>query len=140
MLRLILRTGMAANRGFGAMNSPEHVAAARKIAQEGIVLLKNNGILPLAPKDKMKILVVGENATRSLCAGGGSSELKPHDEVSPLRGIEERFGDRCIVEYTKGYESGRAMFGEVDVLPQSLYDSLRNEAVEKAKKRIMLSM
>lgn len=82
----------------------------------------------------MKILVVGENATRSLCAGGGSSELKPHDEVSPLRGIEERFGDRCIVEYTKGYESGRAMFGEVDVLPQSLYDSLRNEAVEKAKK------
>lgn len=69
MLRLILRTGMAANRGFGAMNSPEHVAAARKIAQEGIVLLKNNGILPLAPKDKMKILVVGENATRSLCAG-----------------------------------------------------------------------
>lgn len=40
MLRLILRTGMAANRGFGAINSPEHVAAARKIAQEGIVLLK----------------------------------------------------------------------------------------------------
>lgn len=126
MLRLILRTGMAANRGFGAMNSPEHVVAARKIAQEGIVLLKNNGILPLQPKDGMRILVVGENATRSLCAGG-------FDEVSPLRGIKERFGDRCIVEYAKGYESGRAMFGEVDALPQALYDSLRNEAVEKAK-------
>lgn len=68
MLRLILRTEMAENRGFGSMNSPEHIAAARRIAQEGIVLLKNNGLLPLAPKDGMKILVVGENATRSLCA------------------------------------------------------------------------
>lgn len=133
MLRLILRTGMSVNHGFGSMNSPEHIAAARKIAQEGIVLLKNNGILPLVPKDNMKILVVGENATRSLCAGGGSSELKPRDEVSPLRGIKERFGDKCAIEYVKGYVSGRAMFGKVDTFPQSLYDSLRNEAVEKAK-------
>lgn len=133
MLRLILRTGMSANHGFGSMNSPEHIAAARKIAQEGIVLLKNNGILPLVPKDNMKILVVGENATRSLCAGGGSSELKPRDEVSPLRGIKERFGDKCTIDYVKGYVSGRAMFGSVDTFPQSLYDSLRNEAVEKAK-------
>lgn len=134
ILRLILRTEMAAGRGFGSMNSPEHVAAARKIAQEGIVLLKNSGILPLAPKDGAKILVVGENATRSLCAGGGSSELKARDEVSPLRGIQERFGDRCTVEYAKGYASGRAMFGQVDELPQSLYDSLRHDAVEKAKR------
>lgn len=133
VLRLILRTGMSANHGFGSMNSPEHIAAARKIAQEGIVLLKNNGILPLVPEDNTKILVVGENATRSLCAGGGSSELKPRDEVSPLRGIKERFGDKCTVEYVKGYVSGRAMFGKVDTFPQSLYDSLRNEAVEKAK-------
>ena len=85
------------NNGFGSMNSPEHVAAARKIAQEGIVLLKNNGLLPLVPKDNMKILVVGENATRSLCEGGGSSELKPRDEVSPLRGIKERFGGKCTL-------------------------------------------
>lgn len=133
MLRLILRTGMYNNHGLGSMNSPEHIAAARKIAQEGIVLLKNNGILPLVPEDNTKILVVGENATRSLCAGGGSSELKPRDEVSPLRGIKERFGNKCTVEYVKGYVSGRAMFGRVDTFPQSLYDSLRNEAVEKAK-------
>ena len=133
MLRLIVRTAMSGNHGFGSMNTREHVAAARKIAQEGIVLLKNNGILPLVPKDNMKILVVGENATRSLCAGGGSSELKPRDEVSPLRGIKERFGDKCTIEYAKGYASGRTMYGKVDVLPQVLYDSLRNEAVEKAK-------
>ncbi|MDY5631706.1 MAG: glycoside hydrolase family 3 C-terminal domain-containing protein [Bacteroidaceae bacterium] len=133
MLRLILRTSMAENRGFGSMNSPEHVATARKIAQEGIVLLKNNGILPLAPKANARILVVGENAVRSLCEGGGSSELKARDEVSPLRGIQERFGNACTVSYAKGYVSGRAMFGQADELPQSLYDSLRQEAVEMAK-------
>ena len=133
MLRLILRTAMVGNNGFGSMNSPEHVATARKIAQEGIVLLKNNGLLPLVPKDNMKILVVGENATRSLCEGGGSSELKPRDEVSPLRGIKERFGGKCTIEYAKGYVSGRTMYGKIDVLPQSIYDSLRNKAVEKAK-------
>ena len=133
ILRLILRTGMNPDRGFGSMNSPEHVAAARKIAQEGIVLLKNNGILPLAPKAGAKILVVGENATRSLCAGGGSSELKPLDEVSPLRGIRERFGDDCDIEYAEGYRSGRSMYGRADVLSQALYDSLRNDAVAKAR-------
>ena len=34
MLRLIVRTAMSGNHGFGSMNTPEHVAAARKIAQE----------------------------------------------------------------------------------------------------------
>lgn len=134
MLRLIVRTEMAPNRGFGSLNSPAHVAAARKIAQEGIVLLKNNGLLPIVPKNPMTILVVGENATRSLCAGGGSSELKVKDEVSPLRGIQERFGAQCKVEYAMGYKSGRAMFGQTDELPQSLYDSLRVDAVSKARK------
>ena len=133
MLRLILRTGMSEQKGFGAMHSPTHIGAARRIATEGIVLLKNNGILPLVPRDGTKILVVGENATRSLCAGGGSSELKPRDEVSPLRGIRERFGERCQIEYAKGYASGRAMYGMTDILPQALYDSLRDEAVEKAR-------
>ena len=38
-----------------------------------------------------------------------------------------------MFEYAKGYVSGRTMYGKVDVLPQSIYDSLRNEAVEKAK-------
>lgn len=132
MLRMIVRTEMSDRKGFGSINSPEHVAAARAIAQEGIVLLKNNGILPLAPAGK-RILVVGENATRSLCAGGGSSELKPRDEVSPLRGIKERFAD-CEIEYAQGYVSGRAMFGNTDAMQQSVLDSLRHEAVEMARK------
>jgi len=150
MLRLLFRTEMA-KRGQGSMNSPEHLAAARKIAQEGIVLLKNEaplsspqgGKTPLLPltqdrlaainSGKATILVVGENATRSLCAGGGSSELKPRDEVSPLRGIQERYGKQCKVKYAKGYASGPSMYGRVFDIPQSTYDSLRTEAVQMAK-------
>lgn len=131
MLRLLMRTEMSDRKGFGSINSPEHVAAARSIAQEGIVLLKNDGILPLG--SGKRILVVGENATRSLCAGGGSSELKPRDEVSPLRGIKERFAG-CEVEYAMGYVSGRAMYGNTDAMQQATLDSLRAEAVEKARR------
>lgn len=129
MLRLILRTSYSTS--FGSMNSEEHINAARTIAQEGIVLLKNNGILPV--KQPSSILVVGENATRSLCAGGGSSELKPKDEVSPLRGIQERFGAACDVKYAKGYISGRSMYGNADRIADAVYDSLRNEAVAMAR-------
>lgn len=149
MLRLLFRTEMAEGRGHGSMNSPEHLAAARKIAQEGIVLLKNIGVnggknplLPLTQErlaqlhksaGKTSILVVGENATRSLCAGGGSSELKPRDEVSPLRGITERYGKDCEIKYAKGYVSGPSMYGNVRNVPQATYDSLRAEAVAMAK-------
>lgn len=140
MLRLLFRTEMAEGRGYGSMNSPAHLAAARKIAQEGITLLKNETtknnpekLLPLKVKAGTKILVVGENATRSLCAGGGSSELKPRDEVSPLRGIQERYGKDCEVKYAKGYASGPSMYGAVREIPEAEYDKLRAEALQMAK-------
>ena len=140
MLRLLYRTELNPNRGFGSMNSPEHTSAGRKIAQEGIVLLKNNvpvqkgaPLLPINAKAYKKILVVGENATRSLCEGGGSSELKARDEVSPLRGIQERFGKDCEVLYAKGYESGPAMYGRINEISAETYAQMRAEAVEQAK-------
>lgn len=137
ILRLIFLTS-SKHDGWGSINSPEHVNAARKIADEGIVLLKNNAIkgnklLPVDVKKYNKILVVGENATRSLCEGGGSSELKAKDEVSPLRGIKERFGNDVDIVYAQGYESGTTHYGSHDVISKNLQDSLRNDAIEKAK-------
>lgn len=154
ILRLIFRSSPQKG-GFGSINSPEHVSAARKIAQEGIVLMKNSAVkgfpkgqalLPLtlekinmlkalAKNDgKLNVLVVGNNATHPNCPGGGSSELKAKDEVSPLRGIEERFGDIINIMYAQGYEVGRAMYGRYDKIPASRQDSLYDEAMEKAKK------
>ncbi len=101
VLRLMFRTVMDRNRPFGSFVSPEHIAAARRIGAESIVLLKNDGgILPI--KDAKKILVVGENAVKMMTVGGGSSSLKVKNEVSPLDGIRERFTGSEVI-YERGY-------------------------------------
>lgn len=130
VLRLIFRTSMNRNKPFGSLASPEHYAAAKAIGDEAIVLLKNNGILPLDTAGGLNVLVVGENATRNLNEGGGSSDLKVKDMFTPLEALRKRFGN---VAYAKGYISGRPRYGKEDIIPQSVLDSLRTEAVTLAR-------
>lgn len=139
ILRLIFRTAMNRQKPYGSVATEEHYAAAREIGNEGIVLLKNAPVVkkgaPLLPIDTAKyqnILVVGDNAVRLLNQGGGSSELKVKDMVSPLDGLRAAYGDK--VAYAKGYAAGRPMYGRADEIPQNVVDSLRAEAVEMAKK------
>ena len=139
ILRLIFRTAMNRQKPYGSVATEEHYAAAREIGNEGIVLLKNAPVIkkgaPLLPIDAAKyqnILVVGDNAVRLLNQGGGSSELKVKDMVSPLDGLRAVYGDK--VAYAKGYAAGRPMYGRADEIPQNMVDSLRAEAVEMAKK------
>ena len=135
VLRLIFRTSMNRNKPFGSMCTEAHYQAAYEIATEGTVLLKNGngkkqkGLLPVQPGKYRRILVVGDNATRNLMVGGGSSELKVKDFISPLEGLRKVFGE---VVYAQGYAAGRPMYGQVDEIPQTVVDSLRNDAVEKA--------
>ena len=138
LLRLNFRTAMNRQKPFGSVATPEHYAVAEEIGNEAIVLIKNNPVTkkgsPLLPiqADKYKsILVVGDNATRNLMAGGGSSELKPKDIVTPLDGLKAIYGDK--IEYAQGYTAGRPMYGHADVIPQATVDSLRAQAVAMAK-------
>lgn len=138
LLRLNFRTAMRRDKPFGSVASPEHYAVAEQIGNEAIVLLKNapvgkNGsrLLPLS-KDVKSILVVGDNATRDLMKGGGSSELKVKDNISPLSGLEAVYGDR--IKYVQGYKAGKPMYGHVEEIPAAVQDSLRNQAVEMARK------
>ena len=103
VLRLTFRTAMNTDKPFGSMCTQEHLDVARKVAQEGIVLLKNEGdVLPV--RKPGKISVVGENAYKKMCIGGGSSMLKPIYEMSPLEGILERAArDGMEVVYSRGY-------------------------------------
>lgn len=104
VLRLNMRTAMNPDKPYGSMNSPEHNEAARKIADEGIVLLKNDdNILPIDLEKTSKILVVGENAIKKMTVGGGSSSLKAQNEVTPLVGLREAVGDKAEVVYQRGY-------------------------------------
>lgn len=104
ILRLAFRTTMDRNRPYGAMRSPEHYDAARKIGEAGIVLLQNNGnLLPIDLAKTKKIAVIGENAVKMMTVGGGSSSLKVQREISPLDGIRNRVGNRAKVVYARGY-------------------------------------
>lgn len=137
ILRLIFRTSMNRKKPFGSICTEEHYAAAEAIGNEGIVLLKNAPVAKKSPallplkNDYQNILVVGDNATRKLNEGGGSSELKVKDMVSPLDGLRAIYGDR--VKYAQGYAAGQPMYGNVNEIPQEVQDKLRAEAVAMAK-------
>lgn len=109
VLKLIFRTAMNRKKPFGSINSPEHLAAARQIGADGIVLLKNDAaadgskVLPVDLASAKKILVVGENAIKMMTVGGGSSSLKVKHEVSPLEGIRAAVGNNAEVIYERGY-------------------------------------
>ena len=104
VLRLNFRTAMRKDKPNGSLCSPEHYDAARRIADEGIVLLKNNdNVLPISRKAGSRILVVGENAVKMMTEGGGSSSLKVQREVLPLDGIRAAAGEGVTVEFERGY-------------------------------------
>jgi beta-glucosidase len=69
-------------------DTPESKDLLRKVAAEGIVLLRNEGgVLPLAPERLRKVAVIGPNAKAVVLSGGGSAALKPSFFVSPYEGI-----------------------------------------------------
>lgn len=91
-----------ATRARGERNTPRHREAARRIAQEAIVLLKNErDTLPLPPL--RRLLVVGENATLQHHAGGFSSGVRALREVTPLEGLREALGGSVEITHLRGY-------------------------------------
>ena len=69
----------------------EHRAVAYQTAVEGMVLLKNEGVLPLARSSIQKLAVIGPNVRHFRVMGGGSSSLKPHYISAPLAALHERY-------------------------------------------------
>lgn len=91
-------------RTNGALNTPAHQMAARQVAEEGIVLLKNkHALLPLDAGKIKTIAVIGDNAVRLQSHSGGSSELKAFYEITPLQGLENRLGKDVKVVFAQGY-------------------------------------
>ncbi|RPJ16128.1 MAG: glycoside hydrolase family 3 protein, partial [Chloroflexi bacterium] len=83
-----------------AENKPQHRRIIREAAREAIVLLKNDGTLPL--KKVKSIAVIGPYAQTAQILGGGSSNVTPHYAVSPYEGIRNRAGDKIKVETAPG--------------------------------------
>ncbi len=82
----------------GKINTKEHQNLALEIAQEGIVLLKNDkNLLPLKIKNLKKIAVVGPNKNLKTSLKGGSSQNFPPYEITPLQAIEEKCKNRIVI-------------------------------------------
>ena len=81
-------------------NKPQHRKIIRQAAQEAIVLLKNDGTLPL--KKVKSIAVIGPYANAVQILGGGSSSVTPHYVVTPFEGIKNRAGKNIKVDYAPG--------------------------------------
>ena len=138
ILRMIFRTTMNGSTDHGSFVSPEHFAAARKIAAEGTVLLKNDGVLPLSVPEGGKILLVGENAYKKLVVGGGSSNLKTIRETTPLQAFHDAFDGKAEVIWERGYVGDPTTTYDAVDTGQDLSESrsaakLRADAVTAAK-------
>ena len=84
----------------GVFDVPAHHQLAHKIAAEGMVLLKNNGVLPL--KGHNQIAVIGRSAENAHFQGGGSSHINPTRVDVPFKEIQTRAG-HAELTYAEGY-------------------------------------
>ena len=116
------------------LNSAEHRAVSLRASRESIVLLKNNGLLPL-DKNKIKsIAVIGPNAdVHKTWSGYGPPDPKL---ISVYDGIRKLAGDEIKVKYTRGCSISGRNWPASEILPfktDSAEQSEINQAVELAR-------
>ncbi len=78
---------------IGERNTLQHKELSRKVAEEGIVLLKNEkNLLPLDPKEIKSIAILGPNANKKMSGFlyGGAASVVPKYEITPLKGLKEK--------------------------------------------------
>ncbi|KAF1303134.1 glycoside hydrolase family 3 protein [Enterococcus sp. JM9B] len=112
-----IKAGDESRKG-GSYNDPQHRETALNVAEESIILLKNeNQILPLK-NNHGSILVIGENAIYQHANGGGSAEINALYEIPPLMGIKMQLGGNVTIDYIAGYQSSKKLTEE-DAHPDS---------------------
>src|SRR6266536_1654534 len=89
---------------------------AREAAREAIVLLRNDGVLPLVAQSKQRIALIGPLAARAAAQGGGSAEVTPLHVVSPLEALRLRLGREANI----AHQPGCALPGQLQLLDSHL--------------------
>ncbi len=89
-----------------SVDLPQHRALAREAATESMVLLRNDGLLPLHAGTLHTLAVIGPNAERVQMMGGGSAALAPHYRIAPLDAIRAAFGNVDVC-YQRGCDIAR---------------------------------
>ncbi|WP_238387921.1 glycoside hydrolase family 3 C-terminal domain-containing protein [Pararcticibacter amylolyticus] len=108
ILRVMFKTHMFGKRPQGTYATKEHAAVAKKVAEEGIILLQNKkNVLPLNRQSVKTIAVIGANANRENAMGGGSSQVRPRYEITPLKGLQNLVGNSIGLRFEQGYTIAR---------------------------------
>ena len=94
--------------GEQGADRPEDRALARRAATESMVLLANDGLLPLDRSALSTVAVIGPNADRAQIMGGGSASLRPHYLVTPLEALRAALGDGVRVVHERGCDNRRS--------------------------------
>jgi len=107
ILRVMYKSSAFTKDNNGTYASEAHIATAKKVAEESIVLLKNEGnILPLNIQKIKSIAVIGANADRKNSMGGGRAQVKGLYEITPLAGIKN-LAKNIEINYAEGYHIER---------------------------------
>ena len=134
-VRLLVKPVPAEKANAEMTAKPEQLKTAYEVAKRSIVLLKNDGVLPLNLKRVKKIAVIGDNARCKQALGGVGAGVKTLREVTPLEGIREAIGNGAEVVWAQGYPSYGAQQRFKRVSPQMAPDrKLLAEAVKIARK------
>ncbi len=107
ILRMMMRFGFfdrpPAN---GPIDYNAQATIGRRVAEAGVVLLKNEGsLLPLDLNGLKSIAVIGPYADRATSGGGGSARISPLYTISPLGAITQRVGRKATVRFVRFVQS-----------------------------------
>jgi beta-glucosidase len=121
--------GMFDNPQTGSLSNTVTTAAhqqtALQLGEEGTVMLKNNGLLPLNPNGNESIAVIGVDGGAGVeLAGGGSGGVDSANTVWPLTGIEDAVGSNVDVTYTPGDDNGTTDIPDAVAAAQAATDAI----------------
>jgi len=140
ILRVMFKSGVfdrteADRPSLSVVGSPEHLNIAKRLANESIVLLKNdkskNGknILPIDLESIRSIAVIGPGANNGRTGGGGSSRVDPTRIITPLDGLNLALGQSVRIQYAPGVR----MKDEFEAIPSSMWftdEKLQNHGLK----------
>jgi beta-glucosidase len=108
-----------------SVSTAAHQQTALQLGEEGSVLLKNNGILPLNPNGNESIAVLGTDGGAAVeLAGGGSGTVTSANTVWPITGIQNAVGPNVKVTYTAGNDNGTTDIPQAVAAAQAATDAI----------------
>jgi len=116
---------------------PPQQKIAYEVASKAIVLLKNEGELPLDLTSRPVIAVIGANAEQTMAQGGLGAGVKTLYEITPLQGLKAKIGDKAEIRYAQGYVP--EVFSYADMFRRRSPEEKEQQAREKAERAEFLA-